>query len=191
MMRGVYFEKHGKVKEVLKLGDIPKPLETELAPGELLIQVFAGALNPADYKSTEGEQKLLLNFHWPRQYGFDFSGIVIAINSHDTFQPNYTGTKSKLDKIAVAAAGKSVQCILMSLTSDPSMKPTSLLIVEVWPEGFSSITMEYPLLLPIGVWNVNIPGLEMISFSDALFALRSINQTTIFPDIPSTFACIL
>ena len=106
MMRGVYFEKHGKVKEVLRLGDIPKPLETELAPGELLIQVFAGALNPADYKSTEGEQKLLLNFHWPRQYGFDFSGIVIAINGHDTFQPNYTGTKSKLDKVAVAAAGK-------------------------------------------------------------------------------------
>ena len=47
MMRGVYFERHGKVKDVLKLGDIPKPLETDLAPGELLIQVYAGALNPA------------------------------------------------------------------------------------------------------------------------------------------------
>ena len=86
MMQGVYFESHGKLKDVLKFGTIPKPVENELAPGEMIIQVNAGALNPADYKSAEGEQKLLLNFEWPRQYGFDFSGTVVAINAHDTFQ---------------------------------------------------------------------------------------------------------
>lgn len=57
MMRGVYFEKHGDIKEVLKLGDIPKPLESDLAPGELLIQVYAGALNPADYLQICFRQK--------------------------------------------------------------------------------------------------------------------------------------
>ena len=86
MMQGVYFESHGKLKDVLKFGTIPKPVENELAPGEMIIQVNAGALNPADYKSAEGEQKLLLNFEWPRQYGFDFSGTVVAINALDTFQ---------------------------------------------------------------------------------------------------------
>ena len=85
-MQGVYFESHGKLKDVLKFGTIPKPVENELAPGEMIIQVNAGALNPADYKSAEGEQKLLLNFEWPRQYGFDFSGTVVAINAHKTFQ---------------------------------------------------------------------------------------------------------
>ena len=106
MMRGVYFEKHGDIKEVLKLGDIPKPLETDLAPGEVLVQVYAGALNPADYKSAEGENKILLKYQWPRQYGFDFSGKIIAINTSQTFQPDYTGSKSKLDEASIAAAGK-------------------------------------------------------------------------------------
>lgn len=90
----------------MKLGDIPKPIETDLAPGELLIQVFAGALNPADYKSVEGELKVLLKYQWPRQYGFDFSGKIIAINNSKTFNPDYTGSKSKLDESAIEAAGK-------------------------------------------------------------------------------------
>ena len=106
MMRGVYFEKHGDIKEVLKLGDIPKPLESDLAPGELLIQVYAGALNPADYKSVSGESKLLIKFQWPRQYGFDFSGKVVAINSSKAFQTDYTGSKSKLDESAIEASAR-------------------------------------------------------------------------------------
>ena len=38
MMQGVYFENHGQLKDVLKFGTIPKPLEKELSPGEMIVQ---------------------------------------------------------------------------------------------------------------------------------------------------------
>jgi NADPH:quinone reductase-like Zn-dependent oxidoreductase len=43
---------------------------------EVVIQVHSSSLNPADYKSAQGEQKMLLTFDWPRVIGFDFAGTV-------------------------------------------------------------------------------------------------------------------
>ena len=59
------------------------PLPPAPGPGELLVRVFAASLNPADYKSADGEQAALLAFDWPRVVGFDFSGEVAAVGQPD------------------------------------------------------------------------------------------------------------
>ncbi len=50
-------------------------------PHEVIVKVHSAALNPADWKSCDGEQQLLLSFDWPRVIGFDFSGEIYAIGS--------------------------------------------------------------------------------------------------------------
>lgn len=54
----------------------------------LQIKVHASSINPADWKSADGEQALLLKFMWPRVYGFDFSGEVIEVGKEEGIQTN-------------------------------------------------------------------------------------------------------
>jgi NADPH:quinone reductase-like Zn-dependent oxidoreductase len=49
--------------------------------GEVMIKTHSTSLNPADWKSAEGEQAALLSFDWPRVFGFDFAGTVHSIGS--------------------------------------------------------------------------------------------------------------
>merc|ERR1719158_1375326 len=51
--------------------------------GQLLVKVHAASLNPADWKSSEGGQAMLLSFQWPRVFGFDFSGEVVEKGAHN------------------------------------------------------------------------------------------------------------
>jgi len=75
------------------------PLPPAPGPGELLVRVFAASLNPADYKSADGEQAALLAFDWPRVVGFDFSGEVAAVG-----QPDEGGAGADADDVAAAAS---------------------------------------------------------------------------------------
>lgn len=75
-MQACYYPKHGNPQDVVVVG--PVPLPSTLLPGQLLVKVHAASLNPADWKSGSGGQMLLLSFKWPRVYGFDFSGVVVA-----------------------------------------------------------------------------------------------------------------
>ena len=73
-MKAVCYEKHGDVKKVLVIKDVqtcPPPSSSQLR-----VRVRAASINPADWKSSSGEQKLLIKFQWPRVVGFDFSGEV-------------------------------------------------------------------------------------------------------------------
>ena len=49
--------------------------------GELVVKVHSTSINPADWKTAEGEQAALLSFAWPRVIGFDFSGTVHQVGS--------------------------------------------------------------------------------------------------------------
>lgn len=55
------------------------PLPPAPSEGQLLVKVHAASINPADWKSAQGEQALLLSFEWPRVFGFDFSGVVVGV----------------------------------------------------------------------------------------------------------------
>jgi alcohol dehydrogenase len=77
MMMAAHYRRHGQPRKVVEVGLVPKPPAP--GPGELLVNVHAASLNPADWKSAQGEQRALIAFAWPRVYGFDFSGQVVAV----------------------------------------------------------------------------------------------------------------
>lgn len=76
MLAACYFS-HGKPAKVVRVQMVHRPPAP--GPGQLLVRVRAASLNPADWKSGQGEQAALIKFAWPRVYGFDFSGEVTAI----------------------------------------------------------------------------------------------------------------
>lgn len=76
-MLAACYHRHGPPSEVVRVEEVPRPPAP--GPGQLLLRVRAAALNPADWKSGAGGQATLLRFEWPRVYGFDFSGEVVAV----------------------------------------------------------------------------------------------------------------
>ena len=57
------------------------PMVRQPIDGELVVKVHSTSINPADWKTAEGEQAALLSFAWPRVIGFDFSGTVHQVGS--------------------------------------------------------------------------------------------------------------
>jgi len=73
-----FYETYGG-PSVDQVGMIAKP--GDLKEGQLLLEVHAASLNPADYKQRSGGMKLLLSSNFPQVHGFDFSGVVVTSNS--------------------------------------------------------------------------------------------------------------
>src|SRR5580698_6877828 len=69
-MRALRFNKTGSLDE-LGLQEIPMPVP---APGEVLVQVKAAAINPSDIKNVLGKMH---ETTVPRIPGRDFAGIVV------------------------------------------------------------------------------------------------------------------
>lgn len=59
--------------EVLEYADAPDP---KAAPGEIVVEVHAASLNPADWKVREGLRKNDVKARFPHILGRDFSGVV-------------------------------------------------------------------------------------------------------------------
>jgi NADPH:quinone reductase-like Zn-dependent oxidoreductase len=74
-MKACYFDKYGPADKVLKMGNFPIPVLE--GPHDVLVKVHAAALNPTDYKQTEGELKAILERPFPILPGMDFSGVVV------------------------------------------------------------------------------------------------------------------
>ena len=54
-------------------GDLPDPVPSD---SQLLVEVKAASINPADYKVKRGDLRLLTGSKFPRVVGSDFAGIV-------------------------------------------------------------------------------------------------------------------
>jgi NADPH:quinone reductase-like Zn-dependent oxidoreductase len=78
-MRAFATDRFGELSE-LRLQNLPKPSP---GPGELLVQVRASAVNPADLKvlSGRGPAKFLHAARFPLILGYDFSGTVEALGA--------------------------------------------------------------------------------------------------------------
>jgi len=87
-MRAACYHKHGKPERVVAVETVLRPPPP--GPGQLFLRVRAASLNPADWKSGAGEQAALLRFAWPRVYGFDFSGEVVAVGEDSDEQSSET-----------------------------------------------------------------------------------------------------
>eukprot|EP00040_Diaphanoeca_grandis_P023127 m.125267 g.125267 ORF g.125267 m.125267 type:complete len:370 (+) comp29123_c2_seq1:116-1225(+) len=79
-MQACSYSRHGRSH--VRVSQIEKPPAPK--PHQLLVKVHSASLNPADWKSADGEHAMLFSFAWPRVYGFDFSGEVVQVGSDST-----------------------------------------------------------------------------------------------------------
>lgn len=81
-MKAIVENKNGN--DAVKIDNIPVP---EIGINDVLVEVYAGSLNPIDYKGRSGINKFLLsmlNATLPPVYGSDFSGIIVKIGKNVT-----------------------------------------------------------------------------------------------------------
>jgi NADPH:quinone reductase-like Zn-dependent oxidoreductase len=77
-MKAVFYNSYGGT-ELLQVGILPEPVP---APDQLLIQVKAVSLNPADNKILSGNLKMLTGSKFPQIPCSDFAGIVKETGSN-------------------------------------------------------------------------------------------------------------
>lgn len=77
-MKAILYDRFGG-PEVLRPGDVPEPVPSR---GELLVRIRASSMNPLDWKIRSGTMKFLSGAKFPKQTGFDFSGIVEACGAN-------------------------------------------------------------------------------------------------------------
>jgi NADPH:quinone reductase-like Zn-dependent oxidoreductase len=76
-MQAVYFEAFGDA-DVLQLGELPRPVP---APHQVLVQVAAAGVNPADRRIRAGEHQGIFKSSFPVISGWDVSGKIVELGS--------------------------------------------------------------------------------------------------------------
>ncbi len=74
-MKAVRMHAYGGA-EVLVYEDTPRP---EPQSGEVLVQVYAAAINGIDWKIRDGELQRIFSFQLPMILGSDAAGVVAAV----------------------------------------------------------------------------------------------------------------
>jgi alcohol dehydrogenase len=77
-MRAFLLGGYGAISDNVRLGGIPDPVA---GSGEVLIEIHAASLNPIDFKLVNGALKRISKYQLPRPFGFDASGIVLAVGA--------------------------------------------------------------------------------------------------------------
>lgn len=80
MMKAVRIHTYGG-PEVLTYEDVPLPA---IADDDVLIRVYAAAVNPVDWKIREGHLQSFLPYQLPLVLGWDVSGVVEAVGAKVT-----------------------------------------------------------------------------------------------------------
>lgn len=74
-MKAIQFDRFGG-PEVLQLTDVPRPAA---AQGEVVVDIHAAGVNPADWKGRAGLNENSRNTIFPHIPGRDFSGVIAAV----------------------------------------------------------------------------------------------------------------
>lgn len=77
-MKALQIIKYGEVRESVSFREIDKP---KIKDNEVLIETYAAAVNPLDYKIVLGDLKQMLKLQIPATLGYDLSGIVVEKGS--------------------------------------------------------------------------------------------------------------
>jgi NADPH:quinone reductase-like Zn-dependent oxidoreductase len=72
-MKALRIHNYGNASE-MKVEEIEKP---SISPNEVLVKVYASAINPLDWKIRNGDLKSLISVNFPLTLGWDFSGVVV------------------------------------------------------------------------------------------------------------------
>ncbi|MCV3315453.1 NADP-dependent oxidoreductase [Pediococcus ethanolidurans] len=79
LMRAMQIEKYGHVALVSK--QVPVP---EIGANDVLVAIRAASVNPIDFKTHDGEVKLLVKHQMPLTLGHDFSGVIVKVGKQVT-----------------------------------------------------------------------------------------------------------
>lgn len=74
-MKAAIINQYGSSHE-LQIQDVPRP---EVDTHDVLIRVYAAAINPVDTKVRDGSMKLLISGSFPKTLGADCAGVVEAV----------------------------------------------------------------------------------------------------------------
>lgn len=79
-MRAAQIQAYGP-PEVLQIADVERPVA---GPRDVLIELYAAAVNPIDWKIRSGYQRAVIRYKLPHTLGLDGSGVVREIGSKVT-----------------------------------------------------------------------------------------------------------
>jgi NADPH:quinone reductase-like Zn-dependent oxidoreductase len=85
-MKALIINKYGTISDI-KISEIDKPITKD---NEVLVKIYAAAINPADLKVITGKDggKFLHAHNFPFILGFDYSGVIEEIGQNvSSFQP--------------------------------------------------------------------------------------------------------
>lgn len=77
-MKAYVIDRYGDFSDVVELIDVPLLVP---APGEVVCDIAAAALNPIDLAVIRGDLKRVNAYDMPRRIGFDASGVVAAVGA--------------------------------------------------------------------------------------------------------------
>lgn len=86
-MQAVYHKKFGDASADM-VGELKKPTEADLKPGQVLVKTHAAALNPVDVYQRTGKMPKFFTPPLPVTYGLDFCGEVIASKPESAEKPS-------------------------------------------------------------------------------------------------------
>jgi alcohol dehydrogenase len=77
-VKAVQIDAYGDTGVLRMVADAPKP---EAAPGQVLIEVHAASINPADSMLRAGYMQSMVKLQFPATMGSDVAGVVVAAGS--------------------------------------------------------------------------------------------------------------
>ncbi|KGF73928.1 NADPH:quinone reductase [Neosynechococcus sphagnicola sy1] len=136
-MKAVRIHTYGG-SEVLSYEDAPRP---EIADDDVLIQVYAAAVNPVDWKIREGYLQGFLHHQLPLILGWDVSGVVEAVGAKvTTFNPgDHVYSRPNIERDGTYAEYVAVKA------SEVAFKPTSIDHVHAAAVPLAAITAWHAL----------------------------------------------
>jgi NADPH:quinone reductase-like Zn-dependent oxidoreductase len=131
-MKAIQFDRFGG-PEVLTLADVPKPVA---GPGEVVVDIYAAGVNPADWKGRAGINENAKQTSFPHIPGRDFSGIISAVG------PGISDFKIGEAVFGVVAANtESTYCEAVALpTAMIARKPANVSHVEMAAISLGALT---------------------------------------------------
>jgi alcohol dehydrogenase len=107
----------------VEYAEVPEPSPQ---PGELLVRVYAASINPVDWKTQQGQLKLIIPYPLPLVLGNDCSGVVEQVGAGVTaFKPG----DEVYARVAKERIGTYAEYALVS-EADAATKPANLSHVE-------------------------------------------------------------
>ncbi len=110
---------YGDIASNLAFAEVEKPV---INASQVLIEVHAASVNPIDYKTVEGELKVVSNLSFPAPIGFDVAGKIVDVG------PNVNGIVHSDDvyaRVPFTAPGTFAEFIAVDQDAVP-LKPENL-----------------------------------------------------------------